>query len=163
MNMIVAADANWGIGNKGKLLVKIPEDMARFKKLTLGGTVIMGRKTFESLPNQRPLPGRHNIVLSKDSFYGKDDVGITFVNSVNTLINLYKNDDSVFVIGGSEIYKMFIGVVNKVYVTRIHREFEADTFFPVNLGGISGFMHKSSETKEYGSLEYSFHEYIRIN
>lgn len=163
MNMIVAADANWGIGNKGNLLVKIPEDMARFKKLTLGGTVIMGRKTFESLPDKKPLQGRHNIVLSRDSFYGKDDVGLTFVNSVNTLFNLYKNDSSVFVIGGAEIYKSFIGVVDKIYVTRIHKEFEADTFFPINLGAISGFMHKSSETKEYNGLEYSFHEYTRIN
>lgn len=163
MNMIVAADANWGIGYKGNLLIKIPEDTERFKNLTLGGTVIMGRKTFESLPDKKPLKDRYNIVVSRDLFYDSKNEGITSVNNIDTIINFYKNDSSVFVIGGAEIYKAFIDIVDKIYVTRFHKEFEADTFFPVNLGAISGFMHKSSETKEYNGLEYSFHEYIRIN
>ncbi|MCL2837478.1 MAG: dihydrofolate reductase [Oscillospiraceae bacterium] len=119
MNLIVAVDKNWGIGCDNKLLAHIPEDMKFFRVMTTDKTVVMGRKTFDSLPNGA-LPNRNNIVLSRDENFKADNVRVH--NSIGI------GDDSVFVIGGESIYKQYLPLCTRAYVTKIDAEFEADRY-----------------------------------
>lgn len=128
--MIVALDEKNGIGRQNKLLCRLSGDMKNFKELTTGHPVIMGRKTFESLP-KGALPNRVNIVLTKDEEKIFDDA--ISCNSIDEVMNLrvIKNCEKCFVIGGAEIYKHFFDLADKLYVTSIRHTFEdADAFFP---------------------------------
>jgi dihydrofolate reductase len=128
--MIVALDEKNGIGRQNKLLCRLSGDIKNFKELTTGHPVIMGRKTFESLPNGA-LPNRVNIVLTKDEEKIYDDA--ISCNSIDEVMNLrvIKNCEKCFVIGGAEIYKHFFDRADKLYVTSIRHTFEdADAFFP---------------------------------
>ena len=119
MKAIVAVDLNWGIGYRGNLLQRIPEDMKFFKQMTLGKVVIMGRETFESLPGKEPLKDRINIVLSKDECFTNEKV--TICRSLDELFYELKkyNSDDVFVIGGESIYTQLLPYCSEVYVTKI--------------------------------------------
>ena len=132
MKAIVAVDENWGIGNKGSLLERIPDDMKFFRKTTLNKVIIMGRTTFESFPGQNPLKNRTNVVLSRTKEYPDKD--IILCKSEKEVFNVLKNVDKndIFIIGGENIYKMFLPYCDEVYVTKIHNEYEADRYF-VNL------------------------------
>jgi len=127
LSLIVAIAENNAIGYKNKLLCYLPNDLKWFKKNTTNHTIIMGRKTFESLPNGA-LPNRRNIVIthSKQTNYNNCEV----VNSVEELFTKIKKDDANFVIGGAEIYNLLLPFVNKLYITKIYGTFEADVFFP---------------------------------
>lgn len=128
--MIVALDEKNGIGRQNKLLCRLSGDMKNFKELTTGHPVIMGRKTFESLP-KGALPNRVNIVLTKDEEKIFDDA--ISCSSIDEVLNLrvIKNCEKCFVIGGAEIYKHFFDLADKLYVTSIRHTFEdADAFFP---------------------------------
>ncbi|MEE3447580.1 MAG: dihydrofolate reductase, partial [Bacteroidales bacterium] len=128
--MIVALDEKNGIGRQNKLLCRLSGDMKNFKELTTGHPVIMGRKTFESLP-KGALPNRVNIVLTKDEEKIFDDA--ISCNSIDEVMNLrvIKNCEKCFVIGGAAIYKHFFDLADKLYVTSIRHTFEdADAFFP---------------------------------
>lgn len=127
ISIIVAMDKKRGIGYKGDLLTFIPGDLPRFKKITTGHKVIMGRKTFDSLP-KGPLPNRENIVITRNRELTID--GATVVNSLEEAIELCKDSEEAFVIGGGEIYRESLKIANKLYITHMHKEFEADTFFP---------------------------------
>ncbi len=136
MNVIVNADQNWAIGNEGKLLFPLSQDLKRFKALTTGKIVVMGRKTLQSLPDGKPLPNRINIILSrKKDFRAKGTVIFTspigFVRAVrNGFFKPYIGND-FFVIGGGQIYRQFLPFCNTVYVTRVESASPAaDTFFP---------------------------------
>jgi dihydrofolate reductase len=135
LSIIVATDLAGGIGYRGDLLFKIKEDLKRFKELTTGKTIIMGRKTFDSLPNGA-LPNRHNIVITTNTNRPNTispTESLTFKNNIDELIEQYKDcDDEVFVIGGGFIYKQFLPYCNKIYLTRVYREFQVDTFFKYN-------------------------------
>lgn len=158
MNLIVAVDNNWGIGKDNDLLVKLSGDMRYFKETTLGKTVIMGRKTLESLPNSRPLPNRDNIVLTKKEMLIN---GAIIVNSVEQLLNVVERyeSDKVFVIGGAEIYKTLLPYCKKAYVTKIQASFEADKFFE-NLDLLSNWQLESTgEPQEENGIIYSFNIY----
>lgn len=129
MNIVVAVDNNWGIGRDGKLLCRIPEDMRNFRNLTIGKVVVMGRGTFESLPNQQPLVQRVNIVLSTRMDLRE---GIEICRDAASLfekLRLYKSED-IFIIGGSSIYCQLLDYCNYVFVTKILGNFDADKFFP---------------------------------
>jgi len=129
MNLIVAADLNWGIGYKGNLLIKIKEDLQYFKEKTMGHIVVMGRVTYESLPKRRALPGRRNIVLTRDTTFRAEGFGVCHnVFAINELAKV--TDKEVFIIGGEAVYKAFLPYIKKAYVTRIYREFQADKFVP---------------------------------
>lgn len=128
MNLIVAADENFAIGKNGTMPWHISADMKYFKKMTTGKCVIMGRKTLESFPGGKPLPNRTNIVLSRNQDFKKD--GVTVVHTVEQAIQKAEND--AFVIGGGEVYKMFLPYVKYAYVTKIYNKFDADTYM-VNL------------------------------
>ncbi len=125
--IVAVIDKNNGIGKNGKLLVQIPEDMQFFKKKTMGSVVIMGSKTYESIPKKfRPLPGRINIPLSKS---GKTYPGVFVLDSLKKAINKYR-DKNIFIIGGGQVYREALPYVEKVLLTRIYADKEADTFFP---------------------------------
>jgi dihydrofolate reductase len=124
--IIAAMAANRVIGNKNAIPWSLPEDLRQFKAKTLGHTLIMGRKTFESLG--RPLKGRHNIVLSR-----RPDLqlaGCTVVSDLNQALSLCKDQEKVFIIGGGEIFTLGLAVADTLILTLLEREVEGDTFFP---------------------------------
>ena len=162
MKAIVAADKNWGIGKDNNLLVSIPSDMKNFRALTLGNVVVMGRKTFESLPNQAPLEERDNIVITKDkNFKAK---GVTLVHSLDELDKELEgfDDDRVFVIGGGSIYKQLIDRCDEVYVTKINYSYKADTYFPDLDNNADWKLVYESEEHTYFDIEYTFTRYKRV-
>lgn len=127
--MIVAIGENREIGLAGDMLWRISSDLQRFKKITMGNPIIMGRKTFESLP-KKPLPGRHHIVLTRDQEYTFE--GIQVCHSVEEVLSLDFSGKEPFIIGGGEIYKAFLAHCNKLYLTQIHANAaHADAYFPV--------------------------------
>jgi len=126
LSAVVVVDKNWGIGKNNKLLVHFPADLKRFKNITTGHSIIMGRKTFESMG--RPLPNRRNIVITRQTTLSMP--GAEIANSLEHALKLCKNEPEVFVIGGAEIFNQAFAMLNKVYLTEIKESFEADTFFP---------------------------------
>ncbi len=126
LTIIAAVSINNIIGNKNKLIWKLSNDLKRFKNLTTNHSVIMGRKTFESLPN--PLPGRDNIVITRDTNYSKPNIQVC--SSIEDAINLTKTDTQPFIIGGGEIYTQTINIVDRIELTRVHEEFDGDAYFP---------------------------------
>jgi len=129
ISIIVTASENNVIGHDNNLLWKLPADMAYFKKQTMGNTVIMGRKTWESIPEKyRPLEDRVNIVISRQKDYVTK--GAIVVDSLTKAMKKASNDKNTFIIGGGEIYKESLKFVNKVYMTRVHTTIEGDTTFP---------------------------------
>jgi dihydrofolate reductase len=125
--IIAAIDEENGIGRNNQLLCHLPADIRRFKQLTTGHTVIMGRKTFDSLPNGA-LPNRKNIVLTRDMKFIAENVDI--IHSIEEVLELCKDQEQVFIIGGGEIYKLFMQYADILFITRIHHRFHADAFFP---------------------------------
>jgi dihydrofolate reductase len=126
LTIIAAVSINNVIGNKNKLIWNLPNDLKRFKKLTTGHSVIMGRKTFDSLPN--PLPNRDNIVITRNTDYSNSDV--TVCSSIEDAINLTKTDTQPFIIGGGEIYSQTINLADKIELTRVYKKFDGDAYFP---------------------------------
>ncbi len=127
ISIIVAISKNNAIGKDNKLLWHLSDDLKRFKKLTTGHTIIMGKKTFDSLPNGA-LTNRTNIVIT----HNKDIKipGCIMAYSINDAIEKCNNDDEIFVVGGGSIYKQFLKFANKIYLTIVQENFDADTFFP---------------------------------
>lgn len=162
LNLIASVDKNWGIGNKGKLLLPIPKDMQIFKSLTVGNIIVMGRKTLESLPGGNPLPDRINIVLTKDKNYYKD--GVIVVNSISEVfdfINKKSLRKNIFVIGGESIYKQFLPYCDTAYITYIDKEFEADTHLE-NLDKIHDWkliIKSGRYTDEKSNTDFYFRQY----
>ena len=159
--IVVVVDENNGIGKNGDLLCHLPNDLKHFKKLTTGHTIIMGRKTFESLP-KGALPNRINIVITSDN--ADNYPGCIVARSVDEAFLLTKNKDKVFIIGGGKIYNSTLYLANKLYLTRIHHRFEdADTFFPDidfnNWELIEEVKHKADEKHLY---DYSFRSYKKL-
>jgi len=128
ISIIAAVAANGAIGADNRLLCRMPNDMKRFKRLTTGHTVIMGRKTFESLP-KGALTDRTNIVISGNSLASFQ--GCEKYDMLHAAINQHQRDSEIFIIGGASIYQQTIDMADKLYITHIHHSFEfADTFFP---------------------------------
>jgi dihydrofolate reductase len=127
ISIIVAIAEDWGIGKDNELLWIIPEDMKRFKKLTFGNTVIMGKKTWESLP-RKPLPGRKNIVLTDDPLECIDCAITAY--SVEDALSKCEKDNKIFIIGGGSVYRQFMPLADRLYITHIHKKSDADIFFP---------------------------------
>lgn len=135
MKAIVAVDDGWAIGKDNNLLYHIKDDLKRFKELTTNNIVVMGRKTFESLPNKKPLPNRTNIILTTDINYQVDFENVEVVNNIYDLISkltiIKKEDQNVFVIGGESIYNLLLPMCDEVYVTKIYDDSkQGDKFFP---------------------------------
>ncbi|MEE9363028.1 MAG: dihydrofolate reductase [Cellulophaga sp.] len=126
--MIAAAAENDALGKDNDLLWHLPDDFKRFKQLTTGHAIIMGRKTFESFP--KPLPNRKHIVITRDRNYTIAYPNCVIVHSLEEAIKLVSNDSLSFIIGGGEIYKQGMPFATNIELTRVHSSFEADTFFP---------------------------------
>lgn len=127
MNIIAAADLNWGIGKDGELLDHISEDMKFFREKTTGKAVIMGKKTFLSLPDEKPLPNRKNIVLTHDKNFERD--GVVVCGSIKDAVSKAKSefdDDDIFFIGGESVYDQALDFCKKAYITKIDKEYDAD-------------------------------------
>ena len=180
MKMIVACDENFGIGYKGNLLVRIPEDMKRFKDLTMNDIVVMGRKTLESLPKGY-LPNRYNIVISRDplshnqnltviSNYQKiynDSNGVIWCSDIDTVIKSYVNNKfcnkNVWVIGGGEIYKQLLPYCDTIFLTKfkLYKNYDVDTYIddPLKMGFNNTVeMSDIYKTDEY---EYCFYKFSK--
>jgi dihydrofolate reductase len=127
ISIIVAVSDDWGIGKDNELLWHIPEDLKRFKKLTTGHTVIMGKKTWESLP-KRPLPGRTNIVLT-DIPGEVFDGGVT-AYSIDDALSKSDSEDETFIMGGGSIYRQFMPLADRLYISHVHKNAMADIYFP---------------------------------
>lgn len=125
ISVIVAMSKNRVIGKDNKMPWHLPADLAYFKKTTMGHTILMGRKTFESMG--RPLPGRHNVILTRQADYKPE--GCTVFHSMEEALEALRGKD-LYVIGGAEIIKEFLPIVDKLYLTLIDEEFEGDTFLP---------------------------------
>ncbi len=128
LSIIVAISKNNVIGKDNKLIWHLPADLKRFKELTTGKTIIMGRKTFESLG--RVLPNRKHIVLTQNKEWKIDDCNVKIISSIKELENEIEEEKENFVIGGATIYKLLMPYTKKMYVTKIEEEFEGDTYFP---------------------------------
>jgi dihydrofolate reductase len=127
ISIIVAVSEDWGIGKDNELLWHIPEDLKRFKRLTTGNAIIMGKKTWESLP-RRPLPDRRNIVLT-DIPDEKIEGSVT-AYSIEDALNKCDKDKEIFIIGGGSIYRQFIALADRLYITHVHKKAPADVYFP---------------------------------
>jgi len=162
MNLIVAVDKNWAIGNDNKLLVSIPQDMKFFRETTMGKVVVMGRKTLESFPGGQPLKKRTNIVLTRDKNYQVKDAVV--VNTVDELLQELKkyDEEEIYVIGGESIYRQMLPYCKVAHVTKINHAYEADTYFP-NLDEKDEWVVTGvSDEQTYFNLEYEFVRYERL-
>ncbi|GAB4328629.1 MAG: dihydrofolate reductase [Bacteroidales bacterium] len=127
ISIIVAIAKNWAIGKDNRLLWHLSDDLKRFKALTMGHTIVMGRNTFFSLP-RRPLPGRHHIVLT--NIPDEKIEGCEMALSIEEAIAKMPRGEESFVIGGASVYSQFLPLADKLYITWVDREYEADAFFP---------------------------------
>ena len=160
LSIVVAISENNVIGKNNKLLWHIPEDMKRFKELTTGHTIIMGRKTFESIG--KVLPDRRHIILTRDSEYVVNNENEDIVNDINELDSYIDETEENFIIGGAIIYNQLIKRSDKVYMTKIHKVFDGDAYFPK----LSETEWKEVERKqglknEKNPYDYEYITYVR--
>jgi dihydrofolate reductase len=127
ISIIVAIAENQGIGKNNDLLWHIPEDLKRFKRITSGHPVVMGKRTYESLP-RRPLPNRRNIVIT--DIMGESIEGCEMAYSMDDAVAKCHPDEETFIIGGASVYRQFLPIADRLYLTRVHKSFDADVFFP---------------------------------
>lgn len=163
MNAILSAAQDWAIGKDNKLLFHLKEDMRRFRVLTTGGTVIMGRRTLESLPGGKPLPDRRNIIVTHDTQFSREGAEIAHcVDAALSMVDAAADD--VWVIGGGSIYASMLSRCKRVFLTRVDAVVEgADTFFP-NLDKLSCWkIAAQSEPIVENGVSYRFLEYLNRN
>lgn len=162
MNLIVAADNHWAIGNKGNLLVRIPNDHKFFREETAGKVVVLGRKTLETFPQGLPLKNRTNIILSsRQDFKVKDAL---VVHSLEELLEKLKkyNSEDIYIAGGGSVYKQMLPYCDVAHVTKIDHRYEADTYFP-NLDERKEWkITADSDEQTYFDIAYQFVRYERV-
>lgn len=159
ISIIVAIASNYAIGKDNDLLWHISDDLKRFKRITSGKTVVMGKNTFYSLPF-RPLPKRRNIVLTDKA--DEKIEGCEMAYSIEHAIELMDSDSENFIMGGGSIYRQFMEVADKLYITRVHKDFEADTFFPNIEESVWKLIEKTNMAPEMeGSFSFSYEVYTR--
>ena len=160
LSIIVAKAKNNVIGKNNELIWKLPEDLKRFKKLTTGHTIIMGRKTFESLG--RVLPNRKHIIFSQNPDFKVNDENVEIVHSMLQIQGYIEDKEEHFVIGGAMIYNLLMPYVTKMYVTQIDKEFEGDAFFPRIDENTWEVVEKSEVMEDENShLKYEYITYKR--
>lgn len=158
MNAIVAVSENWGIGKDNALLFHIRADLQRFKALTTGHTVVMGRRTLESLPGGRGLPGRRNLVLSTRPDFAAERAEV--VRSLDEAVAAAEED--AFVIGGETVYRALLARCERVYVTKVFAAADADAFFP-NLDAAPGWaVEESDPVQEENGLRFQYVTYRQV-
>ena len=161
LSIIVAKGKNNIIGKENKLVWSLPADMKRFRELTTGHVIIMGRKTFESLG--KILPNRKHVVFTQNPDFKVDDENVHIVHSMLEIKEYIDNDEENFVIGGAMIYSLLMPHVTKMYVTEINKDFEGDTFFPkINLDIWKETRREKGTQDEDNKFDYDFVTYERI-
>lgn len=159
LTMIAAAAENNALGKDNDLIWHISEDLKRFKRLTTGHAIIMGRKTFESMP--KALPNRTNIVLTKRKDYHAK--GAEVVHTVEDALELVKEDVQPFIIGGGQIYSLFMPLCDRIELTRVHHEFEADVYFPdIDLNEFEVIAEEYVSKTEEQPYNYTYLTYQKI-
>ena len=160
ISIIAAVADNFAIGKSNNLPWYLPADLNHFKQLTTGHAIVMGKRTFESLPNG-PLPNRKNIVLTSEMSEGVNE-GYFEADSFEDAKFLCEHEDQVFIIGGATVYKQCIDKVDYMYITWIHSDFAADTFFPpIDLNDWIEVKHENHEADTNNLFSYTFSEYKR--
>lgn len=160
LNIIVAKSINNVIGKDNKLIWRLPEDLKRFKALTTGKTIIMGRKTFESLG--RVLPNRKHVVLTKNRDFMVDNDMVEVVHEVSDLKKYIESEEECFVIGGGVIYNILMPYTSKIYATVINEKFEGDTYFPIIDEKVWKIEKRQQGLKnEDNPYDYEYIDYIR--
>ena len=159
ITLIAAASENNALGKNNQLIWHLSDDLKRFKRLTQGHSIIMGRKTFESMP--KALPNRKNIILTRNKGYKAQNAWVA--HTIEEALKLTEGDLQPFIIGGGEIYKLFLSRAHSIELTRVHGTFEADTFFPEidykNWELIEEEKHLSSVNQPF---DYSFLKFRKI-
>lgn len=156
--LIAAAAENNALGKNNQLVWHLPDDFKRFKQLTSGHHIIMGRKTFESFP--KPLPNRTHIIITRQQNYSPQD-GIV-VNSMESAMNMASKEENIFVIGGGEIYQLALPFADKIELTRVHQTFEADAFFPeINPDEWELASEEFHSKDKNHTFDFSYQTYIR--
>jgi dihydrofolate reductase len=159
ISIIVAVSEDWGIGKDNELLWHISGDLKRFKRLTTGNTVIMGKKTWESLPH-KPLPGRKNIVLT-DNPQEKIADAVTAYSIEDALCKCEKTGE-IFIIGGGSIYSQFMLIADKLYITHVHKKAQADIYFPeIDLKVWKAIEKEEFAASETNTIPYTYTIYER--
>lgn len=159
ISIIVAVAENNAIGKGNKLLWHISDDLKRFKRLTTGHPVVMGKKTYESLP-VKPLPNRTNVVIS--DIEGELIKGCEMAYSIEEAIEKCPDNMESFIIGGGSIYRQFMPFADKLYITKVHKAFDADTFFPeIDEDEWQLIERKKTETDENNDFNFSYLTYTR--
>ncbi|MDG2109308.1 MAG: dihydrofolate reductase [Flavobacteriaceae bacterium] len=159
ITLIAAVSENNALGKNNQLIWHLSEDLKRFKRLTQGHSIIMGRKTFESMP--KALPNRKNIILTRNKGYKAQNAWV--VHTIEEALKLTEGDSQPFIIGGGEIYKLFLYHADSIELTRVHGTFEADIFFPEidykNWELVEEEKHLGSENQPY---DYSYLKFKKI-
>jgi len=156
IKIIVATSKNKVIGDSNSLIWHLPADLKRFKALTTGNSIVMGRKTYESIG--RPLPNRRNIIITRDVKY--DVEGCETVNSLEEALMIC--NQNCFIIGGGEIYKQSMEIADQIYLTLVHEDFEGDTEFPEIGSEWKMVTSQDFEPDEKNKHKYSFIEYMKF-
>jgi len=156
IKIIVATSKNRVIGDSNSLIWHLPSDLKRFKELTTGNTIVMGRKTYESIG--RPLPNRRNIIITRDTKYEVDSCET--VNSLEEALMICNNN--CFIIGGGEIYKQSMDIADEIYLTLVHEDFDGDTTFPEIGSEWKMVTSQDFEPDEKNKHKYSFIEYMKF-
>ena len=161
MNIIVAVDKNWAIGNRGDLLIRIPNAHNQFREETTGKVVVLGRRTLETFPQGLPLKNRTNIILTHDPEYQVKDAVI--VHSVEELLDQLRayNDEDVYIIGGDSVYRQLLPYCNVAHVTKIDHAYEADAYFPDLDQDPQWEVTADSDEQTYFDIAYQFLRYER--
>ena len=159
ISIIVAIAENRAIGKDNRLLWHLSDDLKRFKKLTTGHTMIMGRNTFLSLPGGA-LPNRRHIVIS--DIPGESFEGCEMARSIDEAVQLAGSEEECFVIGGGMVYRQFLPLAGKLYLTRVHQSFEADTFFPeIDFNRWKAVYSEEVDAGDRNEYAHTYTEYIR--
>lgn len=162
ITMVAAVDQNNSLGKEGKLLWHLPHDMRRFKKLTTGHPIIMGRKTFETLPN--PLKNRTNIILTRDENYeAKDCIVVHNMKAALEAAKSAEGNEEICIVGGGEIYKLGMDYADKIELTLVHHKFEeADAFFPeLDYSKWALLTDRYHTTDNFHQYDFTYFTYLR--
>lgn len=160
ISIIVAVSEDLGIGNKNELLWHISEDLKRFKRLTYGNTVIMGKKTWESLP-RKPLPGRKNVVITDIPNENFNDAIAAY--SIEDALGKCEEGEEIFIIGGGSIYRQFMPLADRLYITYVHKKSPADVYFPKIDPDIWKVVEKEEfDVNEGTPISYTYIIYERV-
>ncbi len=160
MELIVNVSSDWGIGLGNQLLVAIRADLQRFRSLTLGKTVILGRKTLQTFPGGRPLKGRRNLILSTDPNYRVE--GAEVAHSIEEMRKLLSPEEVAFVIGGESIYRSLLPYCSRARVTKSYVNLPADRFFP-NLDELPGWqIETEGELLEENGTQFQYVDYVNL-